>query len=287
MSDHQEDFSAVAGGSVMRRDTRATRSSGAKTALRLVAVLGVIGTIVGCSGSSDDDIAALEADVAAARAEVATVEGERDTLAGELETATEQAEQAESAAAEVIDELDAAAAKNEELAAEVAAETERANTAEAALAELGDIADGFPLILDASLIPENLPGTYNISFAEAYCDGFATCGSVPTATQATVTTTPEGFLRIAVPGILDAGLFALEGSLYAITDSFTALPQCNGADQRARVTLTLYADDATITEDFTRQVDSIGASITIDTPYEGPDCPNGLVFYASSFTPAG
>ena len=259
---------------------REPRSTGATTALRVAAAFGLIGLIVGCSGSSDDDIAAAETERDRALAAVATVEAEIDELATELETQTAATDEATAALADSL-------TANEELTAEVAVETERADTAEASLEELGDIADGFPLVLDASLIPENMPGTYSVTFAEAYCDGLALCGNPPAPLEAEIVTTPEGFLRINVPDILDAGLFSLEGSLYAITDSFTVLEQCNDADQRARVTLTMYADDVTITEDFTRQVDSIGASITIDTPFESAECPNGLVFYASSFTPVG
>jgi hypothetical protein len=270
---HHDAIGAVAAGGL--------RPSGSKSVPRVLAVLALVGTIAACSSSSDDDTAALEAERDAALEQVSTVEAERDAALEEVSTVEADA----AAEIEAVQaDLDAAEAENEALTAELAAEAERTKEAEDTV---NAFAEGFPLTLDASLIPEDLPGTYNISFAEAYCDGFVACGSPPAGTQATISTTPEGFLRVAVPGILDAGLFALEGSLYAITDSFTALPQCNGVDQRARVTLTMYADDVTITEDFERQVESIGASITIDTPYEGPDCPNGLVFYASSFTPVG
>lgn len=224
----------------------------------------------------------------AALAQVATVESERNALADELEVAQTQADDTEAQIAAVVDEiraqLDELTGANEELENSVAAEVERADGAEETLTL---ISETFPVSIDASLIPEDLPGTYTITFAEAYCDGFPTCGTLPCATRATISTTPKGFLRIAVPGILDAGLFALEGSWYAITDSFTALPQCNGADQRARVTLTMYADDVTITQEGTRRVDSIGSSITIDTPSAGESYPSGLVFYASSFVPVG
>jgi len=264
------------------------RSSTAKTAFRAIAVLGLIGTIVGCSGSNDDDIAAVEAERDAALAQVATVESERDALADDLAAAQTQADdtqaQIDAAVEEITAQVDELKAAKEELEKTVAVEVERADGAEETLTL---ISETFPVSLDASLIPDDLPGTYNITFAEAYCDGFPTCGTLPGATQATISRTPEGFLRIAVPGILDAGLFALEGSLYAITDSFTALPQCNGADQRARVTFTMYADDVTITQEGTRKVDSIGSSITIDTPSAGEGCPSGLVFYASNFVPVG
>jgi len=99
--------------------------------------------------------------------------------------------------------------------------------------------------------------------------------------------TPEQFLRIGVDGILDAGLFALDGSLYGITDSLTALPQCNGVQRRARITITLYAGSISVLEDGTRVVNDLNASLTVDAPAEGPDCPAGLAFYAASVVPTG
>jgi hypothetical protein len=256
--------------------------------LPIVALLGVLGTAIGFSRNSDDEIAALEAQRDAASAQVATVEAERDEVIAQLATveaerdqlADDLAQQAADSAAELAD----AVAKNEQLASELATETERADAAEATLA---GIIDSFPVTLDTSLVPEDLPGTYSVGFVEAYCEGLTTCGTVPSGIQATISTTPEGFLRIAVPGVVDTALFALDGSLYAITGSTTALPQCNGVDRLATVTLTMYADDVTISQDLTRRVDSIGASITIDAPDDGPDCPPGLVFYASSFTAVG
>ena len=77
-----------------------------------------------------------------------------------------------------------------------------------------------------------MPGVYGITYQEAYCETFTVCGTVPDVTVAEIYTTPEGFLRFRVDGILDAGLFALEpnqdggpteGALYGITDSLIRL----------------------------------------------------------------
>lgn len=243
-----------------------------------------------CAGDDDDtaDSAAqideLEAEVAAATERADAAEAELEELTAELEElGAGDAEQI----AEVMAEFDAV---NEELAlarAEIEQLTERAETAEARVAEVEEIVGQFPIALDSSLIPDDMPGTYRIDFQEAYCDGFTTCGSPPAPTNATVYWTPEQFLRIGVDGILDAGLFALDGSLYGITDSFTALPPCGETQRRARITMTMYAGSISVQEDGTRVVNDLNASITIDAPAEGPDCPSGLVFYASSLTPAG
>ena len=165
--------------------------------------------------------------------------------------------------------------------------TERAETAEARIAEIEQIAGQFPISLDSSLIPEDIRGRYRITFQEAYCDGFANCGTPPAEAPAEIYFTDERFLRIRIDGILDAGLFALDGSLYGITDSFTALAPCGETQRRARITVTMYAGIISVQADGTRSVNDINASITVDAPAEGPGCPSGLVFFASSMLPAG
>lgn len=288
--------SSAAGAAVAEASSWPTSAKTATVILALVAVLGVIGAIVGFSqaSSSDDDKSSLEAEVDAAEERAASAEQARDDSAAEVEA--------------VATERDDALAESEKLAGDLAAETERADAAEATIADAeaqieearaaadearAEIEEGgglFPFSIDSSLIPDDLPGNYSITFAEAYCDGFPTCGTLPTQNQARIYFTDEQFLRVEVPGILDAGLFALDGSLYGITDSFTALPQCDGADQRARVTVTLYARGITLDvseETVARAVDSLNASVTIDAPRTSDTCPSGLVFYASAFTPTG
>jgi hypothetical protein len=275
-----------------RGPSRRRRAATRRTALAVAATAALVFGAAACAGSDDDDDAdepaveseELQADLDAAIERAETAEAERDELAAELEALGD-------VDAEEVAELAAAlAAADEELAAarvEVEELTERAETAETRVAEIEEIAGQFPIALDSSLIPDDMPGNYRITFQEAYCDGFSTCGSPPAATTATVYFTPERFLRIGVTGILDAGLFALEGSLYGITDSFTALPPCGETQRRARITLTTYAGSIAVQEDGTRVVNDLNASITIDAPAEGPDCPSGLVFYASKLTPAG
>jgi len=253
--------------------------------LAIVALAAIAAAIIGFSrdSSSNDDSAvddtAVDEDSAAiARAEAA--EQERDDLAAQLA-------ESEDVVATVTAERDEAVAASDQLTTDLAAETERADAAEAVLEELQAIAGQFPIGLDSSLIPDDMPGTYTITYQEAYCDGFSTCGTLPSVNQARVYFDSNQFLRIEVPGILDAGLFALEGSLYGITDSLTALPPCGGADTLARVTITMYAGAISVADDATRTVSDVQASITIDASQNGPDCPSGLVFYASRLTPTG
>lgn len=254
-----------------------------------LAVASMLVAVTACSGDDDDDAADApsteELDAAVERAEAA--EAEAAELADELATVTETADEATAELAAAQEDVTAA---QDELAlaqVQLEATTQRAETAEARVAEIEEVAGQFPISLDSSLIPDDMPGRYNITFQEAYCDGFATCGTVPGPTTAEIYFTSEQFLRIGVTGILDAGLFALDGSLYGITDSFTALAPCNGQDRRARITVTLYAGEISVLDDGTRVVNDVNASITIDAPDGGPDCPSGLVFYASSLIPAG
>ena len=276
-----------------QHDTTTAQGSrrGSRRPLVLALVAGLLVTVAACSDADDatdgDAPSVTEFEAAVERAEAA--EAERDALAEQLD---ELGEVDADALAAVEEELAAAeeeltAAQDELALAQVQLEatTARADTAEARVAEIEEIAGQFPISLDSSLIPDDMPGTYRISFTEAYCEGFPNCGSSRPATTATIYFTPERFLRIGVDGVLDAGLFALDGSLYGITDSVTAIPPCGDVQRRARITITLYAGSISVLEDGTRVVNDLNASLTVDAPAE-EGCPSGLVFFASDLTPA-
>lgn len=259
--------------------------------------------VLGLAACSDSDSDSADADAGDGDGDGSAAQV--DELQAELDAALERAEAAEAELAEISEELEeiagvdadraaeviaAFATVNEELAfarVEVQQATTRAETAEARVAEVEEIVGQFPIALDSSLIPDDMPGTYRIDFQEAYCEGLASCGTPPASTNANIYFTPEQFLRIGVDGILDAGLFALDGSLYGITDSPTALPPCGDVQRRARITITLYAGSISVREDGTRVVNDLNASLTVDAPAEGPDCPAGLAFFASNLTPVG
>lgn len=264
----------------------------ARRILAAALAAGLVLTAAACSDDTDGDagaddaaeVAELEAELDAAIERAEAAEAERDDLAEQIEALGDVD------AEEVANVMEEFAAVNEELAlarAEIEQLTERAETAEARVAEVEEIVGQFPIALDSSVIPADMPGTYRIDFQEAYCAGFSTCGAPPAPTNATIYFTDQQFLRIGVTGILDAGLFALDGSLYGITDSTTALPPCGGVPRPVRMTITIYAGSISVREDGTRVVNDLNASITFDAPDEGPDCPGGLAFYASSLTPAG
>lgn len=230
--------------------------------------------LAACSDSDDG-----QAEIDEANAAVSAAEAEVETLTAELDDATAEVEA-------IAADLATAEATNEELTSEKAAETERADAAEEQLQSIEEL---FPFEVESTLagIELELAGTYSIKWAEAYCDTFATCGTLPSVTEATFVRTADDFLRVQVAGILDAGLFAIDGSLYGITDSFTALPACpDGTERRARITITAYSDNVVIQQDLSRDVVRLGSSITIDAP-DLPGCPGGLVFYGAELTPTG
>ncbi len=104
--------------------------------------------------------------------------------------------------------------------------------------------------------------------------------STPSTSQATFVRTPDDFLRVVVPGVLDAGIFAVDGSLYAIVDSdTTSLPACpDGTPRDTRVTMTVYADDIQVNDDGSREVTGLEGAITLDARNVG-GCSGGVAFY--------
>ena len=81
-----------------------------------------------------------------------------------------------------------------------------------------------------------------------------------------------------------AAAFAVQGSLYGITDTDTILPPCGETPRVARVAVTLYADAVTVAADGTRTVDRLGAAVTVDGSNSG-ECAVGLAFYGAELTP--
>jgi hypothetical protein len=260
--------------------------------LAVIAVLAGIGAIVGFSqaSSSDGDKSDAEAELDEALARADAAEQELDEVstqyaesAAMLADVTAERDEAASERDAAISERDEAVAANETLTSDLAAETARADEAEAAL---GEVAEAFPVSIDTSLVGLDVAGNYSISFTEAYCDFATGCGATPNADSAVIGVTPEGFLDFTVDGILQAGLFAVNGGLYGITDSETAIPPCGDAPRRGRVTITIFPADVTVAADGARTVSTLEASITLDAPTLG-ECPSGLVFWGAILTPTG
>lgn len=208
-----------------------------------------------------------------------------EALAAETARADAAEEALAAAEAEVATQTEAAAAATaqvNELTTALTGETTRADTAEQ---ELDDISALFPITIDSALDGFDIAGTYNLTWAEAYCDTFARCGTLPATTRVTIAPTPEGWLELQVPNLFTVALFAVQGSLYGVTDTTQILPPCGDAPQVSRVTVTIYADGVTIQSDGSRTVDKLGSAVTVSGSFaEG--CIGGTIFYGAELVRA-
>ena len=168
-----------------------------------------------------------------------------------------------------------------ELEAEVSLQTKRADDLQA---QLDALSAQFPITVTASLEGYNLIGAYTLSMTEAYCAGLPTCGTPRPDVRADIIQGTNG-LELKVPTVLTAGLFDVNGSLFAVTDSDQILAPCGTTPRIARVSITIFADGVKIEEDGTRSLTGLGASLLVSADAVG-DCPDGVVFFAATLTPA-
>lgn len=238
----------------------------------------------------DVRIGDLDADLATATANVDELTAERVTLMAERAELQTSLTAAEAEVTDLESRLDVAndltATLDERLDVldvQVGYLQDRLATAEEqrdALLEL------FPIEFESSLHGVDVTGRWNLSWDEAYCNGFATCGNLPPIGRIEITETTQGWLRVRADGVFDAGLFEVEGALYAITESRTAAPACGTEQRSAHVGLTLYANDVTVAQDGSHVIEDLGATYVVDAPATGT-CPAGLAVYSASLTPVG
>ena len=160
---------------------------------------------------------------------------------------------------------------------------EQTARADEAQAQLDDIAAMFPVTVTASLENYDLVGAYTLSMTEAYCDGFPTCGVPRPDVRADIIKGTNG-LELKVPNVLTAGLFDVNGSLFAVVDSNQILEPCGATTRTARVSITIFADGVSIAEDGTQSLTGLGASLLISAD-ELDTCSAGVVFFAATLTP--
>lgn len=230
-------------------------------------------------------ISDLEAQLDAVTSDIARLRAERTGIVAERDGLRDSLAAAETEVADLEARLDGAtdltATLDERIAVldvQVGYLLDRAVQAEA---ERDALVDLFPIAFDSSLEDVDLVGDWEITWDEAFCTGFATCGFVPGFEVLTITETPEGWLRAEVDGVFDTGLFRVDGALDGITQSVTAAPACDGRQRPAHVGLTLYAHGVTVLDDGTHQVDDLGASFVIDAPATG-SCDAGVAVYGAS-----
>lgn len=238
----------------------------------------------------NDRIAELDAELAAATAELDPLIAERVALMAERDELQTSLRAAEAQVAELETLLDTVSDQTATLDERLAVLDVRASylldRAVTAEAERDALLDLFPIEFESSLWGVDLAGQWALSWDQAYCSGFPTCGTNPTFTQLTITETPQRWLRVRADGVFDAGLFDVEGALYAITESRTAAPACDGVQRPAHVGLTLYASDVSVADDGTHVIQDLGATYVVDAPATGT-CPAGVAVYSAELNPVG
>ncbi len=142
----------------------------------------------------------------------------------------------------------------------------------------------FPIAIDASLEDFDVVGRYNLSMTEAYCDGLPNCGTNPADVRADIVQGSNG-LELQVQNMFVAGLFSINGSLFAVTDSDQILQPCGDTAVNSQISITMFADGVTIAEDGTKSLTGIGASLLVAGDPAG-DCGAGNVFYDAELIPA-
>jgi len=169
----------------------------------------------------------------------------------------------------------------DELTAEVEEQTQRADDAEEALLE---IAEQFPIEVTASLDDFDVRGAYTMKLTEAYCDGLPSCGAGRPDIRVDIVDGSNG-LEIKVPNVFTAGLFDINGTLFAVTDSDLIVEPCAGTPRVARVTTTIFADGVSVAADGSRTLTGLGASLLVSTDAIDA-CTAGVTFWAATLTPA-
>lgn len=243
----------------------------------------------------DTQLTAAQVDVDRLTGELETLTGDldmvtadRDTVLAERDAVLADLDAAELAVADLEAELDATAdvtaALDQRIAALDGQVTDLLVRAFAAEQERDRLAALFPIELDPTVDDIALVDSWDVDWTEAWCDGFATCGHTPGFEVIEITETSQGWLRIEIDGVLDAGLFRIDGALYGITQSLTAAPACGAAQRMSYVSITLYPHGVTVADDGTHVVTDLAASMLIQAPASG-SCPAAAAFYGAELTP--
>jgi len=162
----------------------------------------------------------------------------------------------------------------------LAAETARADALQL---QLDQVTAQFPITVTASLADFDVIGAYTLTLTQAYCEGLDACGVPRPAIRADIVQGSNG-LELKIPNVLTAGLFDVNGSLFAVTDSDQILEPCGTTTRNARISITIFADGIEIAEDGKQTLTGMGASLLVSTDAVD-DCTDGVVFFAATLTP--
>lgn len=271
--------------------------------LAIAAMLGAVGTAVGFASGDDG---ATEREL---RGQVATLTTERDDavgelalLDGELVSLRQQLVAAQNGAEGLAGQVAALQARIDTLSDQRRAALDRVDALDADLtqvqqelaatqqrltdvtADRDSFARLFPMTFDPSLDVADAAGVYRVDASRIYCAGLSTCGSAPSVSDVTIRTTPEGYLRANVPGLVEGGLFRADGALHLVADSTLAVPACNGTARTAGVTMTIFPGSVEVGRDGVAEVTGLNAVITVEAPAVGT-CPAVLAFTSAELTP--
>ncbi|MDW3215019.1 MAG: hypothetical protein R8G01_13530 [Ilumatobacteraceae bacterium] len=270
--------------------------------LAIAAVLGAVGTAAGFASGDDDSterelrgqvatltsergaaieaVAVLDAELVSLRELLFAAQGGADDLAGQVGTL-------QARVAALTDQRSTALASIDALDAELTlAQQELAATQQRltdVTADRDRFARLFPMTFDASLDAVDLVGVHRVDATRIYCAGLTTCGAAPSISDVTIRSTPEGYLRANIPGLVEGGLFRADGALHLVADSNLAVPSCAGAARTASVTMTIFPGGVTAGRDGTSTITGLNAVITVEAPAVGT-CPAVLAFSSAELT---
>ncbi len=208
-------------------------------ALLLVAtVISTVAAVVVANGDGDGDgdegrqeqIDTLTAEREAALREIAELDEALTAVRVELEESQAVGDELTAERDALVVAVESLTAERDEAVAELAAVNEALVEI---TAERDALLEGIDVEFDVSLVGADLVGTYRATTTDVV-------GAAPVFTQLTIGETPEGWLSATIPGIAEGGMAMADGVLHLVTDSTTALPQCDGVDRLARIVMTIY-----------------------------------------------
>jgi hypothetical protein len=277
--------------------------------LAVLTLLGVAGTIIGFArGNESTDATGYESTIATLTAERDDALASTGLIEADLTAQTQRAVAAEAARDDLVAQQAAddgtiatLTTERDDLVAQQAADdgtiatlttdrdvlaaavaTEQARLAAIAL-ERNALAKLFPMTFDVSILDADLVGTYDVTLTKAYCTGFTDCVTLPTVDELTIRETPEGWLALEMDGFVSAALYRIDGGLFAVADTTTAVPACGTTPRVARVAVSLFAGGITIQDDGTRTIDDLGATMFVEADAV-TGCAAGLAFYGAELT---
>lgn len=264
--------------------------------LAIAAVLGAVGTAAGFASGDDGsterelrgEVAVLTSERGDAVEALAVLDGELVSLRRQLEAAQDGADGLagqvgvlQARISSLSDQRAAALASVDALDAELTqAQQELAATQQRltdVTADRDAFARLFPMKFDPSIDGADTAGVYRVDATRIYCVGLSSCGAAPSVSDLTIRTTPEGYLRANIPGVVEGGLFRADGALHLVADSTVAVPACAGVARTASVTMTIFPGSLEVDRDGARTVTGLNAVITVEAPATGT-CPAVLAF---------